>query len=136
MPQGIAEIKIKTCWRNFKWTNHGCWFFVCLFFLWVFEPWHKLIGQSWSRDEPEHFNPVYFQGFGFLFFWVLNLSHILVFQGQIVNYTLTLLSSFSNTLKLESVKPHLFSDQFSFKPVTSEVQLLPNERVEVSIFSV
>lgn len=63
-------------------------------------------------------------------------EHILVFQGQIVNYTLTLLSSFSNTLKLESVKPHLFSDQFSFKPVTSEVQLLPNERVEVSIFSV
>lgn len=109
--------------------------FVC-FFLWVFEPWHKLIGQSWSIDEPKHFNPVYFQGFGFLFFRVLNLWHILVFQGQIVNYTLTLLSSFSNTLKLESVKPHLFSDQFSFKPVTSEVQLLPNERVEVSIFSV
>lgn len=54
-----------------------------------------------------------------------------VFQGQIVNHTLTLLSSFSNTLKLVSVKPYPLNDQFSFEPVSSEMLLLPNERVQV-----
>ena len=54
-----------------------------------------------------------------------------VFQGQIVNHTLMLLSSFSNTLKLVSVKPHPLNDQFSFEPVSSEMLLLPNERVQV-----
>jgi len=54
-----------------------------------------------------------------------------VFQGQIVNHTLTLLSSFSNTLKLVSVKPYPLNDQFSFEPVSSEMLLLPNEKVQV-----
>lgn len=48
-----------------------------------------------------------------------------------MNHTLTLLSSFSNSLKLVSVKPHPLNDQFSFEPVSSETQLLPNEKVQV-----
>ena len=61
------------------------------------------------------------------------ISYIIsfVFQGQIVNHTLTLISSFSNTLKLVSVKPYPLNDQFSFEPVSSETQLLPNEKVQV-----
>ena len=56
---------------------------------------------------------------------------IFVFQGQIVNHSLMLLSSFSNTLKLVSVKPYPFDDKFSFEPVSSEMQLLPNQQVQV-----
>ena len=48
-----------------------------------------------------------------------------------MNHTLTLLSSFSNILKLVSVKPYPLNDQFSFEPVSSEMLLLPNERVQV-----
>ena len=48
-----------------------------------------------------------------------------------MNHSLTLLSSFSNTLKLVYVKPHPLNDQFSFEPVSSEMQLLPNEKVQV-----
>ena len=62
------------------------------------------------------------------FFWILSCF---IFQGQIVNHTLTLLSSFSNTLKLVSVKPYPLNDQFSFEPVSSEILLLPNEKVQV-----
>ena len=48
-----------------------------------------------------------------------------------MNHTLALLSSFSNTLKLVSVKPYPLNDQFSFEPVSSEMLLLPNEKVQV-----
>lgn len=48
-----------------------------------------------------------------------------------MNHSLTLLSSFSNTLKLVSVKPYPLDDQFSFEPVSSETQLLPNQKVQV-----
>ena len=60
-----------------------------------------------------------------------NVVLLNVFQGQIVNHTLTLLSSFSNTLKLVSVQPYPLNDQFSFEPASSEMLLLPNERVQV-----
>lgn len=53
------------------------------------------------------------------------------FPGQILNQSLTLVSSFSNTLKLLSVENYPSDDQFSFERVSSEVKLLPNQKIQV-----
>ena len=50
-----------------------------------------------------------------------------------MNCSLTLLSSFSSTLRLVLVTPYPSDDKFSFDPVSSEVQLLPNQKVQVCV---
>ena len=61
----------------------------------------------------------------------VNLSSFL--QGVIVNCSLTIVSTFSNTLKLLSVH-HPSDHQFSFQPTNPYMQLLPYQKIEVKMY--
>ncbi|KAK2556050.1 Transmembrane protein 131 [Acropora cervicornis] len=52
------------------------------------------------------------------------------YEGVIVNCSLTIVSTFSNTLKLLSVH-HPSDNQFSFQPTSPYVQLLPYQKIEI-----
>lgn len=65
--------------------------------------------------------------------WFYDVNLFSFFQGVIVNCSLTIVSTFSNTLKLLSVH-HPSDNQFSFQPTSPYVQLLPYQKIEVKMY--
>ena len=64
--------------------------------------------------------------------WFNDVNLFSFLQGVIVNCSLTIVSTFSNTLRLLSVH-HPSDNQFSFQPTSPYMQLLPYQKIEVKM---